>query len=252
MACSKDTRRIAWWRPDRRGRPDREGQGSHRRDRSSGQVPRGAPCPCAPTIRWSDDRGHCVQAVTNGLSRLPGCRTSRLTCRRARSRSPATGLSRSTPSAQPSTRRATHSRPCDEPDTQASTSTIGGMSCASCATRIERTLNRLDGVVASVNFATGTARIEHPAALTLPALVSTVESLGYTAQPAAAGPPGRACGPPGAGLRLPGGRGAGHHDAAGAAIRRIGVDRLDPGRGRGRSGWLAVPPARPPSPPGTV
>ena len=62
--------------------------------------------------------------------------------------------------------------------------TIGGMTCASCAARIERKLNRLNGVVASVNFATGTARVEHAAGIPLPTLVSTVESLGYSAKPA--------------------------------------------------------------------
>jgi len=58
---------------------------------------------------------------------------------------------------------------------------IGGMTCASCASRIERKLNRLDGVVATVNYATATARVELPARLELPDVVSTVESLGYTA-----------------------------------------------------------------------
>jgi Cu+-exporting ATPase len=55
------------------------------------------------------------------------------------------------------------------------------MTCAACANRIERKLNRLDGVVATVNYATGTARVELPARLGLPDVVSTVESLGYTA-----------------------------------------------------------------------
>ena len=38
---------------------------------------------------------------------------------------------------------------------------IEGMTCASCARRIERKLNKLDGVSASVNYATETATIEH-------------------------------------------------------------------------------------------
>lgn len=38
---------------------------------------------------------------------------------------------------------------------------IGGMTCASRASRIEKKLNRLDGVRASVNFATETARVSH-------------------------------------------------------------------------------------------
>jgi Cu+-exporting ATPase len=40
---------------------------------------------------------------------------------------------------------------------------IGGMTCASCAARIERKLNKLDGVHASVNFATEKARVDFPA-----------------------------------------------------------------------------------------
>jgi Cu+-exporting ATPase len=40
---------------------------------------------------------------------------------------------------------------------------IGGMTCASCAARIERRLNKLDGVEASVNYATELARVVAPA-----------------------------------------------------------------------------------------
>lgn len=40
--------------------------------------------------------------------------------------------------------------------------TIGGMTCASCAARVEKKLNRMDGVTATVNYATEKARIEHP------------------------------------------------------------------------------------------
>ncbi|WP_426503929.1 heavy metal translocating P-type ATPase [Dactylosporangium sp. McL0621] len=58
---------------------------------------------------------------------------------------------------------------------------IGGMTCASCATRIERKLNRLDGVVASVNYATETASVRYPDPLTSADLVATVEKTGYTA-----------------------------------------------------------------------
>ncbi len=39
---------------------------------------------------------------------------------------------------------------------------VGGMTCGSCAARIERRLNRLDGVVATVNYATGRAYITQP------------------------------------------------------------------------------------------
>ncbi len=63
---------------------------------------------------------------------------------------------------------------------------IGGMSCASCAARIERTLNKLDGVAATVNFATETARVSFPASVSTGDLISAVEQAGYTASLAAA------------------------------------------------------------------
>ena len=59
---------------------------------------------------------------------------------------------------------------------------IGGMTCATCASRIERKLNRLDGVAASVNYATETARVRYAAPVTLHDLVRTVEATGYTAR----------------------------------------------------------------------
>jgi P-type Cu+ transporter len=58
---------------------------------------------------------------------------------------------------------------------------IGGMSCASCAARIEKKLNRLDGVIAAVNFATETARVTYPAEMSPADLISVVEQAGYTA-----------------------------------------------------------------------
>ncbi len=62
---------------------------------------------------------------------------------------------------------------------------IGGMTCASCANRIERKLNKLDGVVATVNYATEKARVTLDPAVgevDSASLVSAVESAGYTAQ----------------------------------------------------------------------
>src|SRR6266699_7196450 len=56
---------------------------------------------------------------------------------------------------------------------------IGGMTCASCAARIERKLNRLDGVSAAVNFATETARVTFPAGVKAEDLVSAIERAGY-------------------------------------------------------------------------
>ncbi len=58
---------------------------------------------------------------------------------------------------------------------------IGGMTCASCANRIERKLNKLDGVQASVNYATEKARVRAPADLDPAVLVAQVEAAGYTA-----------------------------------------------------------------------
>jgi Cu+-exporting ATPase len=57
---------------------------------------------------------------------------------------------------------------------------IGGMTCASCATRIERKLNRLDGVTATVNYATEKARV-HSTGVDTATLISAVEAAGYTA-----------------------------------------------------------------------
>jgi Cu+-exporting ATPase len=66
---------------------------------------------------------------------------------------------------------------------------IGGMTCASCAARIERKLNGLDGVSAAVNFATETARVTFPATVRAEDLVSAVERAGYTAVLAPGGDP---------------------------------------------------------------
>ncbi|TXK34883.1 cation-translocating P-type ATPase [Nonomuraea sp. C10] len=59
---------------------------------------------------------------------------------------------------------------------------IGGMTCASCANRIERKLNKLDGVTATVNYATEKAKVTFPADLDPLALVQEVEKAGYTAE----------------------------------------------------------------------
>jgi Cu+-exporting ATPase len=58
---------------------------------------------------------------------------------------------------------------------------IGGMTCASCAARVEKKLNRLDGVEASVNYATEKATVFAPAGYDTAVLVAQVESAGYTA-----------------------------------------------------------------------
>jgi P-type Cu+ transporter len=63
---------------------------------------------------------------------------------------------------------------------------VGGMTCTACAARVEKKLNRLDGVTATVNFATETAHVRHPATVSVDDLVRTVEATGYTAVPPAA------------------------------------------------------------------
>ncbi|MFI0085697.1 heavy metal translocating P-type ATPase [Streptomyces bobili] len=59
---------------------------------------------------------------------------------------------------------------------------IGGMTCASCAARVEKKLNRMDGVTATVNYATEKARISHPAEVRVADLIATVVKTGYTAE----------------------------------------------------------------------
>jgi P-type Cu+ transporter len=58
---------------------------------------------------------------------------------------------------------------------------IGGMTCASCAARVEKKLNRMDGVTATVNYATEKARVSYGAGTSVADLVATVERTGYTA-----------------------------------------------------------------------
>jgi len=58
---------------------------------------------------------------------------------------------------------------------------ITGMTCASCANRIERKLNKLDGVVATVNYATEKAKVSFPSSVSTDALLATVEAAGYHA-----------------------------------------------------------------------
>ncbi|MGW0766246.1 heavy metal translocating P-type ATPase [Streptomyces sp. NPDC002676] len=65
---------------------------------------------------------------------------------------------------------------------------IGGMTCASCAARIEKKLNRMDGVEATVNYATEKAKVTFREDIAVADLIATVEATGYTArepQPAA-------------------------------------------------------------------
>ncbi len=58
---------------------------------------------------------------------------------------------------------------------------IGGMTCASCAARIEKKLNRMDGVTATVNYATEKAKISYAGDVQVADLIATVVKTGYTA-----------------------------------------------------------------------
>ncbi|MEH0432757.1 heavy metal translocating P-type ATPase [Streptomyces stelliscabiei] len=75
--------------------------------------------------------------------------------------------------------------------------TIGGMTCASCAARVEKKLNRMDGVTATVNYATEKAKVSYADDVSVRDLIATVEATGYTARepaPTARAEPGSAAG----------------------------------------------------------
>ena len=69
---------------------------------------------------------------------------------------------------------------------------ITGMTCASCSARVERKLNKLDGVEASVNLATEKASVTFPSGLSVADIVATVEKTGYGATPVEQDRAGRA------------------------------------------------------------
>ncbi len=82
-----------------------------------------------------------------------------------------------------STRTSTTTPIHSEPDRRASLELdITGMTCASCAARIEKKLNKVDGVTASVNYATEKAKILAPTTLALADLIGVVEKTGYGAK----------------------------------------------------------------------
>ncbi|GGQ05389.1 heavy metal translocating P-type ATPase [Streptomyces roseolilacinus] len=81
--------------------------------------------------------------------------------------------------------------PATTPGTAEVELAIGGMTCASCAARIEKKLNRMDGVEATVNYATERAKVTYKDAdVSVQDLITTVEATGYTARPPA--PPAKA------------------------------------------------------------
>ncbi|WP_121716203.1 heavy metal translocating P-type ATPase [Streptomyces sp. E5N91] len=92
---------------------------------------------------------------------------------------------------------------------------IGGMTCASCAARVEKKLNRMDGVTATVNYATEKARVSYPATTGVADLIATVVKTGYTAEEPA--PPPEPADEAGAGER---GTGDGGSDPALSALRQ--------------------------------
>ncbi|CAL9671542.1 Copper-exporting P-type ATPase [Streptomyces sp. enrichment culture] len=59
---------------------------------------------------------------------------------------------------------------------------IGGMTCASCAARVEKKLNRMDGVTATVNYATEKAKVSYSGGVSVGDLIATIEATGYTAR----------------------------------------------------------------------
>ncbi|MEU8972091.1 heavy metal translocating P-type ATPase [Streptomyces monashensis] len=59
--------------------------------------------------------------------------------------------------------------------------TVGGMTCVACVRRVEKKLGKLDGVTATVNLATGRARVSHPPETAPEELVAAVEKAGFTA-----------------------------------------------------------------------
>jgi Cu+-exporting ATPase len=58
---------------------------------------------------------------------------------------------------------------------------VEGMTCASCSARVEKKLNKMPGVSATVNYATGRAKILFPPDMEIPDLIATVEAAGYSA-----------------------------------------------------------------------
>ncbi|MEU7582168.1 heavy metal translocating P-type ATPase [Streptomyces sp. NPDC041068] len=59
---------------------------------------------------------------------------------------------------------------------------VGGMTCASCSSRIEKKLNRMEGVTASVNLATEKAKVEYADGVEVAQLIAQIEKLGYSAE----------------------------------------------------------------------
>ena len=208
--------------------------------------------------------GHCVAAVTEELGPLrrrdATCRSSSSPVARPTVTVTSDGAAGARRASRPrSTRRATTgSRPAEHRRRMRTVELdISGMTCASCAARIEKKLNRLDGVTATVNYATETRDASRATAGVgdRRARAASSRPTGYTRRAAARGRAGthepergrraRAAAP--AARRVGGARRAGDAalDGAGAARSAAGSGwprAGHPGRDLGR---LAVPPAPP-------
>ena len=132
---------------------------------------------------------------------------------------------------------------------------ITGMTCASCANRIERKLNKLDGVTASVNYATERARVTHPATVTTGRPPrdrrrgrvrrhAARSRAGARCETDERGPRARRAPPAAAGLGAAHPAGGADGDGPGAPVRRLAVAVADPGRARRGLGRVALPPGR--------
>jgi P-type Cu+ transporter len=110
---------------------------------------------------------------------------------------------------------------------------IEGMTCASCAARVEKRLNRVPGVRATVNFATEQASVEAPAELDPAELVAAVRRAGYSARPAAAAGSRTAAGPAPARSPERAGRAAGPGSTGRAADPESAGRAAGPERGGG-------------------
>ncbi|MFI7384668.1 heavy metal translocating P-type ATPase [Streptomyces sp. NPDC049813] len=100
---------------------------------------------------------------------------------------------------------------------------IGGMTCAACSARIEKKLNRLDGVRATVNLATEKAKVSYAAEVSPQTLIDTITRLGYTAEPIVEAAPQL---PRDAGHRATGPHGAAVREDSGPATARTGAGLL--------------------------
>ncbi|MGP3949494.1 heavy metal translocating P-type ATPase [Streptomyces sp. 7N604] len=105
------------------------------------------------------------------------------------------------------------------PDASRIELTIGGMTCASCAARVEKKLNRMEGVTATVNFATEKAVVSYGAGLEVADLIATVERTGYTAVPPPPPEPEPST-PPAAGAHADGARPPADDEGEAGALRQ--------------------------------